>query len=96
MKDGLTQVKELKDKIHEQYIEIQELNKARKTDIEYNKYLQKEIIRLNNRLKTSNETCNFLRNTIDKAIEYIDRRDIEWGSEEHEKLLSILKGENNE
>ena len=27
MKDGLTQVKELKDKIHEQYIEIQELNK---------------------------------------------------------------------
>ena len=48
MKDGLTQVKELKDKIHEQYIEIQELNKARKTDIEYNKYLQKEIIRLNN------------------------------------------------
>lgn len=48
MKDGLTQVKELKDKIHEQYIEIQELNKARKFDIEYNKYLQKEIIRLNN------------------------------------------------
>lgn len=27
MKDGLTQVKELKDKIHEQYIEIQELKK---------------------------------------------------------------------
>lgn len=51
MKDGLTQVKELKDKIHEQYIEIQELNKARKTDIEYNKYLQKEIISLNNIIK---------------------------------------------
>ena len=30
---------------------------------------------------------------IDRAIEYIDRRDIEWGSEEHNKLLSILKGE---
>ena len=30
---------------------------------------------------------------IDRAIEYIDRRDIEWGSEEHNKLLSTLKGE---
>ena len=28
--------------------ENKRLNKARKTDIEYNKYLQKEIIRLNN------------------------------------------------
>lgn len=54
--------------------------------------MEKEIERLNNRLKTSNDTCNYLRNTIDKAIEYIDRRDIEWGSEEHNKLLNILKG----
>ena len=28
--------------------QIERLNKARKIDIEYNKYLQKEIIRLNN------------------------------------------------
>lgn len=60
MKDGLTQVKELKDKIHEQYMEIQELNKARKTDIEYNKYLQKEIIRLNNII---NELKKYIEDT---------------------------------
>ena len=58
MKDGLTQVKELKDKIHEQYIEIQELNKARKIDIEYNKHLQKEIIRLNNIINELEKRCN--------------------------------------
>lgn len=52
----------------------------------------KEIERLNNRLKNSNDTCNYLRNIIDNAIDYIDRRDIEWGSEEHNKLLNILKG----
>lgn len=33
-----------------------------------------------------------LKARIDKAIEYIDRRDIDWGSEEHDKLLDILKG----
>ena len=83
MKDGLTQVKELKDKIHEQYIEIQELNKARKTDIEYNKYLQKEIIRLNN--------------IIEEAIEYIDNnlqyRTTKWS---RHYLLKILKGSDKE
>lgn len=67
MKDGLTQVKELKDKIHEQYIEIQELNKARKTDIEYNKYLQKEIIRLNNII---NEAINYITKQMKKYEGY--------------------------
>lgn len=33
-----------------------------------------------------------LQSRIDKAIEYIDRRDIDWGSEEHDKLVNILKG----
>ena len=37
-----------------------------------------------------------LNNIINKAIEYIDRRDIEWGSEEHNKLLNILKGSDKE
>ena len=85
MKDGLTQVKELKDKIHEQYMEIQELNKARKTDIEYNKYLQKEIIRLNT--------------IIEEAIKGIE--DYYYGDEEYKKydytlayqIYHILKGE---
>ena len=56
----------------------------------------KEIERLNNRLKTSNDTCNYLRNTIDKAIEYMDRRDLEWGSDEHNKMIDILKGVDEE
>ena len=30
---------------------------------------------------------------IKKALDYIDRRDIEWGSDEHDKLIEILKGE---
>ena len=33
-----------------------------------------------------------LEDKIDNAIEYIDRRDIDWGSEEHDKLVNILKG----
>lgn len=37
-----------------------------------------------------------LQERINEAIEYIDRRDIEWGSEEHNKLLSILKGSDKE
>ena len=29
---------------------------------------------------------------IKRALEYIDRRNIDWGSEEHDKLVNILKG----
>ena len=111
MKDGLTQVKELKDKIHEQYIEIQELNKARKTDIEYSKYLQKEIIRLNNII---NELEEYLIEEIEdyeKQIKYHKKnKDLRSGildlvgEYEGEKVcfedtlgkLQELKGENNE
>ena len=39
------------------------------------------------------EKSRELQRRIDKAIEYIDRRDLEWGSEEHEYLLNILRGE---
>ena len=37
--------------------EIERLNKARKIDIEYSKYLQKEIIRLNNIIKNVEDIC---------------------------------------
>ena len=89
MKDGLTQVKELKDKIHEQYIEIQELNKARKFDIEYNKYLQKEIIRLNTII---NETKEYLEYQISQLDFYEDTKAKMLGS----MAIVLLKGENNE
>lgn len=36
-----------------------------------------------------------LKQRINEALEYIDRRDIEWGSDEHIMLIKILKGENN-
>ena len=84
MKDGLTQVKELKDKIHEQYIDIQELNKARKTDIEYNKYLQKEIIRLNT-------IINELEKELDLNLPFKVV-----GVRHLKNKLQKLKGENNE
>lgn len=64
MKDGLTQVKELKDKMHEQYIEIQELNK-RAEDLKtineehqiLNGMLRKENDRLNNIIKHVEDIC---------------------------------------
>ena len=82
MKDGTEFLDELKDRVHELYDE--------------NHKLKEEVERLNNRLKTSNDTCNYLRNTIDKAIEYMDRRDLEWGSDEHNKMMDILKGSEKE
>lgn len=33
-----------------------------------------------------------LQERIDKALDYIYRRDIEWASNEHDKLIEILKG----
>ena len=39
---------------------------------------------------------NELEERINKAIEYFDRRDIDWGSEEHDILLDILKGVDKE
>ena len=34
---------------------------------------------------------NRLNNIINKAINYMDRRDLEWGSDEHNKMMNILK-----
>lgn len=60
------------------------------------------IERLNIRLKTSNDTCNYLRNTIDKAIEYMEHyievEDAPINERikiEFEYVLDILKGEDN-
>lgn len=39
------------------------------------------------------ELIEKLKERIDKALDYIDRRDIEWASDEHDKLIEILKGE---
>lgn len=35
-------------------------------------------------------------NIINEAIEYMDRRDLEWGSDEHNKMMGILKGVDKE
>ena len=42
------------------------------------------------------EEIERLNNIIDKAIDYMDRRDLEWGSDEHNKLVNILKGSDKE
>lgn len=73
-------------------------------DIKYIKY--DDFVKIMDRVK---ETQENLTNDLEreksqvkeygtrllKAIEYIDRRDIEWCSEEHTELLNILKGEDN-
>lgn len=56
----------------------------------------KEIDKLKKELEIEKDISDGMLETIDKAIEYIDRRDIEWGSKEHNKLLSILKGNDKE
>lgn len=72
--------------------------------------LERELIEANesitwwsNRFKSLQETNKIqakkiidYKLRIDRAIEYFDRRDIEWGSDEHDILLKILNGENNE
>lgn len=99
MKDGLTQVKELKDKIHEQYIEIQELNK-RAEDL---KTINEEHQILNGMLRKENDRLNNIINEFDKLIENeINESKLEDDYERVDALeyclatLKELKGGNNE
>ena len=75
MKDGLTQVKELKDKIHEQYMEIQELNK-RAEDL---KTINEEHQILNGMLRKENDRLNNIINELEKELKerYLDFKDSE-------------------
>lgn len=66
MKDGLTQVKELKDKIHEQYIEIQELNK-RAEDL---KAINEEHQTLNGMLRKENDRLNNIINEFMEELKW--------------------------
>lgn len=63
----------------------------------------KEIERLNNRLKTSNDTCNYLRNTIDKAIFFIQNQELHKSNDttgaitmKERELIDILLGSDKE
>ena len=65
--------------------------------------LHKEIERLNNRLKTSNNTCNYLRNTIDKAIFFIKNQELHKSKDttgaitmKERELIDILMGSDKE
>ena len=75
MKDGLTQVKELKDKIQEQYMEIQELNK-RAEDL---KTINEEHQILNGMLRKENDRLNNIINELEKELKerYLDFKDSE-------------------
>ena len=89
MKDGLTQVKELKDKIHEQYIEIQELNKR----VEDLKTINEEHQILNGMLRKENDRLNTIINELEKWLN--DRSEFTNFGVIIDKLQE-LKGENNE
>lgn len=56
----------------------------------------KEIENLTNDLEREKSQVKEYGTRLLKAIEYIDRRDIEWGSEEHKKLLDIFKGDDKD
>lgn len=62
----------------------------------YIKQLEEENEKLKEDLEAEKSTNSNLARRILKAIEYMGRRDLEWGSEEHEKMMKILKGEENE
>ena len=60
---------------------------------------RKEIERLNMRLETSNDTCNYLRNTIDKAIFFIQNQELHKSKDttgritmKERELIDILLG----
>ena len=68
-----------------------------------NRELRQEIERLNNRLKTSNDTCNYLRNTIDKAIFFIQNQELHKSNDttgaitmKERELIDILLGSDKE
>lgn len=70
----------------------------RQLDMLYEENMQFKTT-INSNIQSYNKLSKYsdeLEDRIDEAIEYIDRRDIEWGSEEHKKLLSILKGSDKE
>lgn len=91
MKDGLTQVKELKDKIHEQYIEIQELNKKIE-ELELD--LQQTNSQLANVSKRCIEAMEYIESYINQfngVYPTVDMRYLDL-----HKLLHILKGVDKE
>lgn len=53
----------------------------------------KEIENLINDLEREKSQVKEYGTRLLKAIEYIERRDIDWGSEEHTELLNILEGD---
>ena len=64
---------------------------------------EEEIERLNMRLKTSNDTCNYLRNTIDKAIFFIQNQELHKSKDttgtitmKERELIDILLGSDKE
>ncbi len=63
MKDGLTQVKELKDKIHEQHFEIERLNKQIE---EYQKALDETVSEKVDLHSIINKIRNYVYKPIDK------------------------------
>lgn len=76
--------------------ELEEENKKLKDELELKDFNYTKFRHLEESNDILKEELEEEENKIDKAIEYMDRRDLEWGSEEHEKMMKILKGEEND
>ena len=79
-----------KTTIKGQHRKIEELKNAKKTSKRIHKERNKRLKEENTKLWE--QKLEYI-DRIKKALEYIDRRDIEWASDEHDKLIEILKGE---
>lgn len=69
---------------------MKDFNGEKVFSLEYDKETLKDMV------LEKQEEIEKLNNIINKAIDYIDRRDIEWGSEEYTILLEILKEKEND
>lgn len=77
--------------------ENKRLNKIEQEHQKLNGELREENNRLNANITYLQKQLGIdYQSRIDKAIEYMDRRDLEWGSPEHEEMMRILKGEDKE
>lgn len=78
----------LYEKLQQKDEDIKDLEQKIQDNIRFDENRFKELFEV----KKENQ---LLHSIIKEVREYIDRRDIEWGSEEHNQVLEILDKENS-
>ena len=76
----MTELDRLRKNVFDNLQEIERLNKARETDIKYNKYLQSELAKANNIIKEAREyiesympNYDFDKTNLTKLLEILDK-----------------------